>query len=39
MITGKLVDKDLVKELKHEGAFGIIQKPFKIEEILKTIKR
>ena len=37
MITGKLVDKDLWKELKEKGASGYLQKPFKIEDITEAL--
>ncbi len=33
MMTGKLVDIDLWKELKEKGASGYLQKPFKIEDV------
>jgi PAS domain S-box-containing protein len=39
MITGKLVDKELWKELKEKGASGYLQKPFKIEDIKNCIAK
>ncbi len=39
MITGKLVDKELWKELKAIGASGYLQKPFKIEDIKNCIAK
>jgi len=39
MITGKLVDKELWKELKAEGASGYLQKPFKIEDIKNCLAK
>ncbi len=39
MISGKLVDKELWKELKAEGASGYLQKPFKIENIKDCIAK
>jgi AmiR/NasT family two-component response regulator len=39
MITGKLVDKELWKELKSEGASGYLQKPFKIENIKSCLAK
>ena len=38
MITGKLMDKDLLNELIQKGASGFLQKPFKIEDIMRAIK-
>lgn len=37
MITGKLVNKDLINELKQKGASAILQKPFKIKDMFDTI--
>jgi signal transduction histidine kinase/CheY-like chemotaxis protein len=37
MITGKLMDKDLLGELMQKGAVGYLQKPFKIEDIKEII--
>jgi len=39
MITGKLVDKELWKELKAKGASGYLQKPFKIENIKNCLAK
>ena len=33
MMTGKLMDKDLLNDLIQKGASGYLQKPFKIEDI------
>lgn len=38
IMTGKLVDKDLINRLKDMGASGILQKPFKLDNLLKFIK-
>ncbi|MQY60960.1 response regulator, partial [bacterium] len=38
MITGKLMDKDLLMDLMQKGAIGYLQKPFKIEDIMRAIK-
>ncbi|HDZ26603.1 hypothetical protein LCGC14_0688590 [marine sediment metagenome] len=37
MITGKLMDKDLLSDLIQKGAIGYLQKPFKIEDIKEII--
>jgi len=37
MITGKLMDKDLLGELMQKGAVGYLQKPFKIEDIKEIL--
>ncbi len=37
MITGKLMDKDLLSDLMQKGAIGYLQKPFKIEDIKEII--
>ena len=37
MITGKLMDKDLLGDLMQKGAIGYLQKPFKIEDIKEII--
>ena len=37
MMTGKLMDKDLLGELIQKGAVGYLQKPFKIEDIKEII--
>lgn len=37
MITGKLIDKDLLKEMKQKGASSILQKPFRIKDINKCL--
>ena len=37
MITGKLMDKDLLSDLMQKGAIGYLQKPFKIEDIKQII--
>ena len=39
MITGKLVNKGLWKELKEQGASGCLQKPFKIENIKNCLAK
>ena len=38
MMSGKLIGKDLLKKLKQKGASGFLQKPFKIEDIMRAIK-
>jgi DNA-binding NtrC family response regulator len=38
MITGRMLDKEFKKELKKKGAPGLIQKPFKLEDILGFLK-
>ena len=38
MMSGKLIGKDLLNELKQKGASGFLQKPFKIEDIMRAIK-
>lgn len=38
MISGKLIGKDLLNELRQKGASGFLQKPFKIEDIIRAIK-
>jgi len=38
IITGKLIDKDLLKELRGKGSSAFLQKPFKIEDLLRAIK-
>ena len=37
MITGKLMDKDLLSDLIQKGAIGYLQKPFKIEDIKEIL--
>lgn len=37
MMTGSLINKGLMKELRKKGASGFLQKPFKLEEILEII--
>lgn len=39
MVTGKLVDNDLWNDLRRKGAWGFLQKPFKIEDMTATISR
>lgn len=38
LVTGQLEDRNLLKEMKKRGAPGILQKPFKIDDILVRIK-
>jgi len=38
MMTGKLTGKDLLNELIQKGASGFLQKPFKIEDMMRAIK-
>ncbi len=38
MMSGKLMGKDLLNELKQKGASGFLQKPFTIEDIMRSIK-
>ena len=38
IITGKLIDKDLSQELEQKGSSAFLQKPFKIEDILRATK-
>lgn len=38
IITGKLIDKDLLQELEQKGSSVFLQKPFKIEDIMISIK-
>ncbi len=37
MMTGKLMDKDLLNDLIQKGASGYLQKPFKIKDIKEII--
>lgn len=37
MMTGKKIERDFVKKMKDKGAWGCIQKPFKLEEIEKIL--
>lgn len=37
MMTGKIVNNDLMKQLYEKGASRCLQKPFKIEEIEKIL--
>ncbi len=38
IITGKLIDKDLFNHLKQKGASGFLQKPFKLDDVMKFFK-
>lgn len=38
IMTGKLIDKDLYNQLKQKGASGFLQKPFKLDDIMKFLK-
>lgn len=38
MITGRFIDKNLLNELRQKGASGFLQKPFKMEDIMETLK-
>jgi two-component system cell cycle sensor histidine kinase/response regulator CckA len=38
MMSGKLIGKDILNELKQKGASGFLQKPFKIEDIMRAIR-
>ena len=38
MMSGKLIGEDLLNELRQKGASGFLQKPFKIEDIMRAIK-
>jgi len=37
MITGKLVDSGLMKELRLKGASDFLQKPFKLKDVMKHL--
>ena len=37
IITGKLMDSDLLQDLRRKGASSFLQKPFKIEDIKKNV--
>lgn len=37
IITGMMIERDFVKKMKGKGAWGCIQKPFKLEEIEKIL--
>ena len=39
MMTGSLMNSELRKEQKKKGASGFLLKPFKIEEIVKIIRK
>lgn len=38
VVTGQLADSDLLREVKQKGASGFLQKPFKLEDVMETIK-
>jgi len=38
IMTGKLADKDLLQVFKQRGASRFLQKPFKMEDIMETIR-
>jgi len=38
MMTGKLMDKNLLQELRQKGVSVFLQKPFRIEDIVESIK-
>lgn len=38
MMSGKLIGNDLLNNLRQKGASGFLQKPFKIEDIMRAIK-
>lgn len=37
MMTGKMIERDFIRKMKDRGAWGCIQKPFKLEEIDKIL--
>lgn len=37
MMTGKLIERDLMEEIKQKGASGFLQKPFSMEDVQKCL--
>ena len=37
MMTGKLIERDLIEEIKQKGASGYLQKPFSMEDAKKCL--
>lgn len=38
-MTGKLIDEEMLKELRQEGVSNLLQKPFKMNDIKEIINR
>jgi len=38
LMTGKLIDKDLFSGLREKNVAGILQKPFKLDEIMEFVE-
>ena len=39
IITGKMITPGLMEELKRKGASGFLQKPFKMNDVMKIINK